>query len=503
MPAFAPQIVKDIVILDVAPFMVILLTFLSCFEVAGYFFFLASDQAEKFNGTGALGAYIRAWLDGGSPESLEETLGQPRSLRTPWTAGFTSLHSITDKIHWTFGVIFFVMTVIILTNLLIAMMSDRFTKVMQTATAEWRIVFARQCQEYYDATILPVPFNIIELVLNACYSNEVEDVMHQFNGNDEETLPVWGRHYLWPTPANRFDMHVATTAQHHHNHNHNAVSDSEDISTRLKRQEEKLAHLIASGTTAKHHALEKREPRATQSMMPVEIVTKSAIVIDTALAKELGVGALWKDGAEHSYVGYGVPVCIGGLGTNLHTSKAVHRLLQPFGTVLAVTFYEHEDGGWWALASFTTVRSAERAVKEVSAGILGAEISTASALTVWRLTLANSTEHPGHAVTGKQLHEHNILAEAASRRGHILCETAGAADVVGERCVAVILQCDGRVLLLRRSGVQQRRREKGWNVLRVSDVTGEGAPPAAPTTAKAQGCRAFPRSERSLDPPRF
>ena len=363
------------------------------------------------------------------------------------------------------------MTVIILTNLLIAMMSDRFTKVMGSATAEWRIIFARQCHEYYDATMLPLPFNIIELVINACNSDEVEDDIHQFSGNDSETQPVWGRHYLWPIPANRFDMHMATTKLERQ-----SVSGSEAeklITDQLKGQQESLSLIHESQAKEKHHALEMRlkgpPKRASEapesSAMTVDIVNKTSIVVNKALARELGVAALWKDGAEYSYVGYGVPICVDGPGTVLVDEGAIRSLFQPFGTVLAITRHAHQDGdNCWALVSFTNAGSALRAVEGVPT--VGGRGLTARRLDVPALMMSDANE-PGHAPhdphhlqhnhasMARHLYEHNAIADMASRRGHILCETAGAADEIGERCVAVVLQCDGRVLLVRMSGVHE------------------------------------------------
>ena len=47
------------------------------------------------------------------------------------------------------------MTVIVLMNLLIAMMSDTFFKVADNAEAEYQMEFARLVKSYVTATVLP------------------------------------------------------------------------------------------------------------------------------------------------------------------------------------------------------------------------------------------------------------------------------------------------------------------------------------------------------------
>ena len=55
---------------------------------------------------------------------------------------------------------------------------------------------------------------------------------------------------------------------------------------------------------------------------------------------------------------------------------------------------------------------------------------------------------------GMMMRKQFAKAEASSVRGEILCETPGASDAIGERCVAVRMLYDGRVLLVRSGGVE-------------------------------------------------
>ena len=79
----------------------------------------------------------------------------------PWLTG---MHKA-----FTFGV--FLLTVIILTNLLIAMMSERFSATKMDAKAVWRVQFAGLVHEYYDATVMPLPLNVIEILVDRWYQN--------------------------------------------------------------------------------------------------------------------------------------------------------------------------------------------------------------------------------------------------------------------------------------------------------------------------------------------
>jgi hypothetical protein len=61
----------------------------------------------------------------------------------------------------TCSALFVFVQVIILTNLLIAMMSDTYNKVNEQSTDEWRVLFATRVREYWNGTELPLPFNMV------------------------------------------------------------------------------------------------------------------------------------------------------------------------------------------------------------------------------------------------------------------------------------------------------------------------------------------------------
>ena len=104
-----------------------------------------------------------------------------------------------------FESVFFIVTVVILLNLLIAMMADTYTKISQNAEAEYQMHFARLVKEYYEATVFPVPLSIIEKCVNEVVSmkasketsDQLYDGLH------------WGRHYTWPASTLPFQLELA------------------------------------------------------------------------------------------------------------------------------------------------------------------------------------------------------------------------------------------------------------------------------------------------------
>jgi hypothetical protein len=90
-------------------------------------------------------------------------------------------------------------------------MSHTFAEVNILATEEWRLVFARLVKEYFDATVLPVPLNIFELVANIVMQADADAVRLRFEGG-QRTLS-WGQHYIWPAPSLEADIREAKAAQ--------------------------------------------------------------------------------------------------------------------------------------------------------------------------------------------------------------------------------------------------------------------------------------------------
>ena len=109
-----------------------------------------------------------------------------------------------------FNAVFFVTTIIMLMNVLIAMMTNTLSTVIELAEEEWRLVFAGMVREYFDSTVLPPPFNVIELVANRCMRSKmaVRGTLYE----EGKLRSTWGQHYLWPVPSLRFHLPMAMQA---------------------------------------------------------------------------------------------------------------------------------------------------------------------------------------------------------------------------------------------------------------------------------------------------
>lgn len=277
-------IVGDILTKDVIPFFAVLLTFLVCFEVAGIFFFLASDQHITYDG---MGSYVMTWIDVGNLLDLPETLGHERWLNSAFEQEF----AFTGVAHRAYTLLFFVLTGIILTNLLIAMMSDRFANVQAAATQVWRASFSLQVREYFYSTIFPIPFNPFELALNMCMQTKMERQRHR-PVTEQEMRASWGKHYTWPLPSRAFDLHFLI-----HRTRLTSTKQSPEMQ-QLLAMEERLRSLESSAqrNSAALHRKTNGETRGTVLEgetgrgITVRIVNKSAVDITSIdLAKELGV----------------------------------------------------------------------------------------------------------------------------------------------------------------------------------------------------------------------
>jgi hypothetical protein len=270
----------------------VLVIFLVCFEVTGIFFILASDQQVS---TYHMGAYVLTWLDVGNLPDLPSTVGHERWLNSAFEQEF----GFTVVAHRIYTTSFFVLTGIILTNLLIAMMSDRFANVQAAATQVWRASFSLQVREYCDETILPIPFNALELALNMCMQRKVEAEMHRLVEEEDIMLPCWGRHYTWPLPATAFDLHFAV-------HRADMVRTKQTPEmVALERVEKKLLGLEArdQAKTTSRERSQKQGPSLSGSGIMVKIIDSSAIMTHSlGLAKELGMQKVRTTVSFHSAI---------------------------------------------------------------------------------------------------------------------------------------------------------------------------------------------------------
>lgn len=155
---------------------------------------------------------------------------------------------------------------------------------------------------------------------------------------------------------------------------------------------------------------------------------------------------MWKPGKEHSDTGTGFHVKVGNLPVAYEDETMLTNLFSCYGGVLAATVRKRE-GKSWAIVSFSSRRAAEDAVTASS------PLPPLKDLDVQHLDEGRA--HTSIGAMGVVLRKHLSKTAARACIGTIFSETAGASDVVGERCCAVRLYTDGRVLLVRRDALEE------------------------------------------------
>eukprot|EP01052_Picozoa_sp_SAG31_P019237 SAG31_NODE_1395_length_8516_cov_4.162885_4_plen_242_part_00 len=107
--------------------------------------------------------------------------------------------SITMVALWV-KVLFFIVTVVVLLNLLIAMMSQTYSDVYSVVKQEYQMGFAKIVKEYFDAPTSPLPLNVVECAID-------EGVGRCAKGGTISMQPKkialhrWGRHFTWPVSS--------------------------------------------------------------------------------------------------------------------------------------------------------------------------------------------------------------------------------------------------------------------------------------------------------------
>ena len=77
-------------------------------------------------------------------------------------------------------------------NLLIAMMSQTYTDVYAVAKQEYQMELAKLVKEYYEATVFPMPLNVVEHMVDAIFRGS--KYVQKESGSAER----WGKHFTWP-----------------------------------------------------------------------------------------------------------------------------------------------------------------------------------------------------------------------------------------------------------------------------------------------------------------
>ena len=100
----------------------------------------------------------------------------------------------------------------------------------------------------------------------------------------------------------------------------------------------------------------------------------------------------------------------------------------------------------WALVSFASEEGASKCVGADGMLVQGVRL---------KIKKLDDRTTTSTGAFGETQQRHTKKVDLLRRRGDIICETPGHSDEVGERCVAVRLHSDGRVILVRRSGVKE------------------------------------------------
>jgi len=296
------EIVVAIMKHDVGPFLVILLMFIFSFEVAAHFFSWGLGQrqwgknggASWFRGFGSYFSVLGLDLDDYG-ELFDARQGLPE-----WDVP----DSTTLAFQMMFSVAFFLLTVVILMNLLIAMMSDTFGRVTADAEAQWRTKFAGQVREYWDASLLPPPFNFVEHLANKIAEKRQQAKENHYSatlGNVRNAL--WGRHYVWPLPPAHFDLRLPHGGDEHLGLTKRSTLTANATLKDLRHVSARISEKIDAQSDQIERNFRSVED-APRDHLVVEVVDPNAVITGSHLgftmATELGVSQWWRPEPEHS-----------------------------------------------------------------------------------------------------------------------------------------------------------------------------------------------------------
>eukprot|EP01043_Picozoa_sp_COSAG02_P007836 COSAG02_NODE_241_length_27638_cov_13.101020_11_plen_1515_part_00 len=111
---------------------------------------------------------------------------------------------------------FWLMSSIVLVNLMIAMMSNTFARIVDQATEEWSFLFGGIVREYFFATALPVPLNLIEIAADCFYNcyrpKTTGDSALLVVATRDDTSPTWAQDLVWPRDG--AERGIARAARH-------------------------------------------------------------------------------------------------------------------------------------------------------------------------------------------------------------------------------------------------------------------------------------------------
>ena len=193
---------KRMIFEDVRPFLVFATFVVVSFEIAAYHFSHTLNVSHRFLSFFELLVTVGE-LDGIDPR------GPFYSELPEW-----DVPSLRWRI-WLgmFKVVYVIVAVVVLMNLLIAMMSNTYSRIQEQSTTEWRLLFAELVKEYTETPLLPPPLSVLQYTVAGgvklalrCRTNQPASQESHSQASLAEGVRVigkgsaWGRH-LSPTTS--------------------------------------------------------------------------------------------------------------------------------------------------------------------------------------------------------------------------------------------------------------------------------------------------------------
>lgn len=193
-------VIRRIFSQNVVPFLAFASGVVLSFEVANFHF---TWQTERVHKTGEFfNMFSQAADDSMEYEKMIGVVWWDRPATT-----VTAMAMIVKTL-------FFIMTVVVLMNVLIAMMTKTYQQVFASSNEEWRLEHGEKIKEYYEAPVLPPPLSIIEALVNKVMDGRREKENTGADRRKRHSLKEkheWGRHDIFPVSSLAYDMHMATS----------------------------------------------------------------------------------------------------------------------------------------------------------------------------------------------------------------------------------------------------------------------------------------------------
>jgi CRP-like cAMP-binding protein len=186
---------------NIIPFVAFATLFVVCFEVAAFTFTWILERDYK------PGEFFNMFS-----QVMHDQIEYNQDLGLLWwdrpSAG-------VETFAVAFKTLFFIMTVVILMNVLIAMMTNTYQQVFKVSTQEWRLLYAKKVKEYYQSPVLPSPLTVLESFTNKIMADKLPSQQNTGAARRKrrslEEEHNWGRHDIFPVSSLPYELHMATS----------------------------------------------------------------------------------------------------------------------------------------------------------------------------------------------------------------------------------------------------------------------------------------------------